>query len=89
MKNLTAELKNIQKIYYSENPKTGEVYKNIALDNINIKFSTSEIHALLGENGAGKSSLVNIISGLHSPTSGFIKIDNKKFVFSFPSDALN
>lgn len=85
---LTAELKNISKVYISENPETGEVYRNTALENVDIEFRTSEVHALLGDNGAGKSSLVHIFSGLHFPTNGVIKINNKEVFFSSPAEAL-
>ncbi len=35
-----------------------------ALDNVSIQFREGEIHALLGENGAGKSTAIKIISGI-------------------------
>ena len=36
------------------------------------------VHGLLGENGAGKSSLMNVLSGIYIPESGSIKINNQK-----------
>ncbi|HUT65608.1 MAG TPA: ATP-binding cassette domain-containing protein [Spirochaetota bacterium] len=43
-----------------------------ALNNINISFGSSEIHAIVGEHGAGKSSLGMVINGRVRPTSGRI-----------------
>lgn len=58
------ELKGITKTF-------GDVVAN---DNINLDICGSEVHAILGENGAGKSSLMNIISGIYQPDFGEIKI---------------
>ena len=44
------------------------------LDNINFKINQNEIHGLLGVNGAGKSTIFNLITGLLKPDSGKIKI---------------
>ncbi len=41
-----------------------------ALDNVSIQFREGEIHALLGENGAGKSTAIKIISGIYQPDKG-------------------
>jgi simple sugar transport system ATP-binding protein len=48
-----------------------------ANDGINADFAAGEIHALLGENGAGKSTMINILSGTYSPDGGVIEIDGK------------
>ncbi|MBS1278397.1 sugar ABC transporter ATP-binding protein [Clostridioides difficile] len=45
-----------------------------ALDNVNFELFHGEVHALLGENGAGKSTMIKILTGAHSKTSG-------KFIF--------
>ncbi len=47
-------------------------------DNINLQVRKGEIHALLGENGAGKSILMNVLSGLLQPTSGEILMNGQK-----------
>ena len=44
------------------------------LDNVNFKINQNEIHGLLGVNGAGKSTIFNLITGLLKPDSGKIKI---------------
>lgn len=41
-----------------------------ALSDINLSFNSSEVHALVGENGAGKSTMMNIIFGNIRPTDG-------------------
>jgi len=60
-----------------------------ANDSINLKVETGQIHAILGENGAGKSSLMNIVYGLLKADSGEILVDGKTVDISNPSDALN
>ncbi len=39
-----------------------------ALDDVNLDVAPGEIHALLGENGAGKSTILKILNGVHAPT---------------------
>ena len=50
------------------------IYKSFgatkALENVSINFSRGEIHCLLGENGAGKSTIGKIIGGLYRPQQG-------------------
>ena len=41
-----------------------------ALQNINFELKHGEIHALMGENGAGKSTFIKIITGVYKPDSG-------------------
>ena len=48
-----------------------KVYRNTAaLDNVSIKLLRNHIYGFIGENGAGKSTFMKIISGLVFPTSG-------------------
>ena len=49
------------------------------LSDVNLDLRVGEIHALLGENGAGKSTFAKILAGVHRPTRGQIKL-NSKFV---------
>lgn len=60
----SVELKNIEKIYPS----------NIALSGVNLQIEKGEIFGLLGPNGAGKTSLIKIIMGFSTPTSGTFSI---------------
>ena len=36
-----------------------------ALDNVHFQLKQGEIHALMGENGAGKSTFIKVITGVH------------------------
>ena len=49
-----------------------------ALDDVNFHLYKGKIHGLLGENGAGKSSLMNILSGIYQPEKGSIIFDGEK-----------
>jgi ribose transport system ATP-binding protein len=44
-----------------------------ALDHVSLSFDTGEIHAICGENGTGKSTLIKIVTGAIQPTSGVIR----------------
>jgi ribose transport system ATP-binding protein len=46
-----------------------------ALEGVDFEVYGGEIHALLGENGAGKSTVLKILNGVHAPTSGTIEIN--------------
>jgi ABC-type sugar transport system ATPase subunit len=58
-----------------------------ALDGINIKVDQGEVLGLLGDNGAGKSSLLKVMSGAHQPTTGTILVHGAETVFGSPSDS--
>lgn len=45
-----------------------------ALDTVDLDLHSGEIHALLGENGAGKSSLIKVLAGIYQASSGRISI---------------
>ena len=49
----------------------------LILDNINFKINKGQIFGMLGPNGVGKSTIFNLITGLISPKSGMIKIQDK------------
>jgi ribose transport system ATP-binding protein len=46
-----------------------------ALDDVSLEFRAGEIHGLIGENGAGKSTAIKILSGLHQPDGGEIRFN--------------
>lgn len=58
-----------------------------ALTDINIEFYSSEIHALVGENGAGKSTMIKVILGAYKPTSGKIYLEGKEIAIANPLEA--
>nr|WP_307775708.1 sugar ABC transporter ATP-binding protein [uncultured Cetobacterium sp.] len=61
----------------------------LALDNVSFNLKPGEVHALLGENGAGKSTMMKIFSGVHKKNSGILKIKGKEVDFKSPIDASN
>ena len=60
----------------------------LALDRANLELAPGEIHALLGENGAGKSTMIKIITGVHEPTEGQLTMDGERVHFRQPHDAM-
>ena len=58
-----------------------------ALDDVSFSLYEGKIHGLLGENGAGKSSLMNVLSGLYHPEKGSIYIKSHKYKISNPDFA--
>ncbi len=60
-----------------------------ALDDVSISFRQGEVHALIGENGAGKSTFIKTIAGAIQPTSGEIWIDGKSYDRLTPAQALD
>lgn len=59
----------------------------VALSNVDFDLRKGEIHALVGENGAGKSSLIKILSGDTLPSSGQINVNGAPVDFKSPQDA--
>lgn len=51
----------------------------VALDDMNMDFREGEVHAIVGENGAGKSTMIKTISGAIEPTQGTIEISGEVF----------
>lgn len=58
-----------------------------ANDGIDFTVNEQEIHCLLGENGTGKSTLMNILFGLYHQDEGEIFIHGKKVAIANPNDA--
>jgi ribose transport system ATP-binding protein len=59
----------------------------VALDGVALTVRSSEVHAVVGENGAGKSSLMKILSGATAPDAGEITVDGMLLVMRTPRDA--
>lgn len=64
------ELQNVNKSFFGVN----------ILQNINLKIFSGEVHCLVGENGARKSTLCKIIAGIYSRDSGKIFYQNSYFL---------
>lgn len=58
-----------------------------ALDDVSFEVRKGEVHALVGENGAGKSTIIKILMGVYSRTSGEIYIDGEPVDFKSPLQA--
>lgn len=57
------------------------------LHGVDIALSPGEVHALIGENGAGKSTTMKIMSGYLNPTAGQIQLDGKPLDYQSSQDA--
>ena len=72
------ELKNITKTF-------GSVTAN---DDVSIKVTKGTIHAIVGENGAGKSTIMRIAYGFYNADSGEILVDGNVVSIRNPHDAI-
>jgi len=61
----------------------------VANRNLNIAVRDRSIHAIIGENGAGKSTAMNILYGFYNPDEGEILIDGQPRLIRTPSDAID
>lgn len=59
-----------------------------ALECVDLDFVRGEVHALVGENGAGKSSLLKVIAGIYQPDAGTVELDGAPYAPHTPHDAL-
>ncbi len=60
----------------------------IALAGVSFDVRAGEAHCLLGDNGAGKSTFIKTMSGVHKPTSGSITFEGKELKFDSPRDSM-
>lgn len=60
-----------------------------AVSDVDLDVMQGEVLAICGDNGAGKSSLIKIISGAEEPSSGRLCMNGKDVSFRSPSDALD
>jgi len=76
-KSVALEMKNVSKRF-------GSVLAN---KNVDLTVYRGEILAILGENGCGKTTLMNMISGIYFPDEGHIFVDGEEVVIKSPKDA--
>src|SRR5215207_3147602 len=60
-----------------------------ALRNVDFTLRAGQIHGLVGENGAGKSTMMKIIAGVYPDFEGTIRLEGKEVRFRSSRDALN
>jgi len=72
------QMKNIEKHF-------GSV---IALAGVSLEVYPGECHCLLGDNGAGKSTFIKTMSGVHKPTKGEIFFEGQPMKFDRPRDSI-
>ena len=78
MSEIVLQLKNITKTF-------GSIVAN---KNVNLDLYKGEILSILGENGSGKTTAMNIISGLYAPEEGSVYINGEEVVIKSPQDSL-
>ncbi|MEX0970028.1 MAG: ATP-binding cassette domain-containing protein [Paracoccaceae bacterium] len=76
--NPIVEMRNIEKHF-------GPV---IALNGVSFDIRPGECHCLLGDNGAGKSTFIKTMAGVHKPTRGEILFEGRAMSFNSPRDAM-
>ena len=59
----------------------------VALRQVSLSIGAGEVVGLVGDNAAGKSTLMKILSGVHAPDSGEIRLDGEPRAFASPMDA--
>ena len=77
MEDYVLELKGITKIFPGVK----------ALDQVQFQLRPGEVHALMGENGAGKSTFIKVITGVHKAEEGEMYLNGQKVDFKGPRDA--
>jgi ABC-type sugar transport system ATPase subunit len=64
-----------------------EFFGTSVLREIDLTLYAGQVHALVGENGAGKSTVMKIVAGVHRPDAGTIELDGSPVSFPTPLDA--
>ncbi len=79
MSNPIIEMRDIEKHF-------GSV---IALAGVSLAVHPGEVMCLLGDNGAGKSTFIKTMSGVHAPSAGEMLVEGNPVTFSGPREALD
>ena len=61
----------------------------VALAGVSFDVRPGECHCLLGDNGAGKSTFIKTMSGVHRPTKGEMRVEGRVLRLDSPRDAMN
>ncbi len=61
----------------------------VANDGISLSFADGEVFAILGENGAGKTTYLNILFGMYRPDHGELELNGEKLYFKSPKEAIS
>ena len=61
----------------------------LAVDSVSLSIAAGTVHALVGANGAGKSTVGKMVAGAISPTDGRILLDGEAVQFGSPREALD
>lgn len=59
----------------------------VVLRDVDFELASGQVHALLGENGCGKSTMIKILTGAVKPTGGQIYLDDEPVTFASPARA--
>ncbi|HNC07036.1 MAG TPA: ATP-binding cassette domain-containing protein, partial [Solirubrobacterales bacterium] len=58
-----------------------------ALRGVDLEIAEGEVHALVGDNGAGKSTVVKTLSGVITPDEGELRVRGQRYEFGNPGAA--
>ena len=59
----------------------------VAIDGVDLDLHAGEILAIIGDNGAGKSTIIKCLSGAENPDVGTIEVEGRRVTFRRPQDA--
>lgn len=59
-----------------------------AIDDVTLRIERGSVHGLVGENGAGKSTVGKLVAGVHRPDQGTLFVNGAETAFRSPGDAL-
>ncbi len=70
--NGSIETRNVSKVFFFEGKPS------FVLKDVNVKIRPGEFVALVGPTGSGKTTLINLITGMYKPTSGRIRVNEQE-----------